>query len=127
MWHPSLKKIDNYPPSAPMHLIRALESLERHPVLCKLTLDDVVQYARIVGHLKNDILLPQPLEQTDPNVPSDVFPLSLIEFLSPALNIEQWFIQDSWDVLKYYVWECATVPLIYKDFEPELFREFGWP
>ena len=96
-----------------MHLIRALESLERHPVLRKLTLNDVVQYARIIGHLKNDILLPQPLEQSDP----DVFPLSLVEFLSLALKIEQQFIQDSWDILKYYVWEWATVPLIYKDFE----------
>jgi len=108
-----------------MRLIRALESLERHPVLQKLTLNDVVQYARIIGHLKNDILLPQPLEQSDPNVPPDVFPLSLVEFLSLALKIEKMFIQDSWDILKYYVWECATVPLIYEDFE--LFREFGWP
>ena len=107
-----------------MRLIRALENLQKHPALRKLTLNDLVQYARLVGHLKNDISLPQPLEQTDPNMPPDVLPLSLVEFLSLPLNIKQEFIQDSWDILKYYVWECATVPLIYEDFE--LFREFGW-
>ncbi|EDR16177.1 uncharacterized protein LACBIDRAFT_321423 [Laccaria bicolor S238N-H82] len=107
-----------------MRLITALENLQRHPVLRKLTLNDVVQYARLVGHLKNDILLPQPLEQTDPGVPPDVLPLSLVEFLSLALSIKQEFIQDSWDIMKYYIWECTTVPLIHEDFE--LFREFGW-
>jgi hypothetical protein len=84
----------------------------------------MIQYARLISHLKNDILLPQPLEQSDPDVPPDVLPLSLVDFLSLALKIEQEFIQDSWDILKYYVWECATVPLIYEDFE--LFRVFGW-
>lgn len=112
------------PPSAPMRLIRALENLQKHPVLRKLTLNDVVQYARLVGHLKNDILLPQPFNQTDPGVPPDILPLSLVEFLSLALSIKQEFIQDSWDIMKYYIWECTTVPLIHEDFE--LFREFGW-
>ncbi|KAF8156683.1 hypothetical protein B0H34DRAFT_783090 [Crassisporium funariophilum] len=107
-----------------MRLIRALEALQNHPVLRKLTLNKVIQYARLIGHLKNNILLPQPLEQSNPKVPPDVLPLSLVEFLSLALNIEPKSIQDSWDILKYYVWECKTVPLTCEDFE--LFREFGW-
>jgi hypothetical protein len=120
----SSRLADKDHPTAPMRLIRALENLEKHPVLRKLTLNDMIQYARLISHLKNDILLPQPLEQSDPDVPPDVLPLSLVDFLSLALKIEQEFIQDSWDILKYYVWECATVPLIYEDFE--LFRVFGW-
>ena len=110
-------------PSAPMRLIRALENLERHPVLQKVTLNHVIQYARLICHLKNDILLPQPLGQSDPNIPPDVLPLSLVDFLGLALKIKQEFIQDSWDILKYYVWECTTAPLVYEDIE--LFREFG--
>ena len=107
-----------------MRLIRALENLQKHPVLQKLTLNHVLQYARLISHLKNDILLPQPLEQSDPNIPPDVLPLNLVNFLSLALKIEEEFVQDSWDILKYYVWECSTGPLVYKDFE--LFRQFGW-
>ncbi|KDR71534.1 hypothetical protein GALMADRAFT_143796 [Galerina marginata CBS 339.88] len=67
---------------------------------------------------------PSPLEQSNPKVLPDVLPLSLVEFLSLPLNIEPETIQDSWDILKYYFWECETVPLTYEDFE--LFREFGW-
>jgi hypothetical protein len=107
-----------------MRLIRALENLKKHAILQKLNLNDPLLYARLIGHLKHDILLPQPLEQSDPAVPPDVLPLSLVEFLSLALKIKHEFIQDSWDIMKYYVWECTTVPLIHKDFE--LFREFGW-
>ena len=76
---------DKNHPSAPMRLIRALENLERHPVLQKVTLNHVIQYARLICHLKNDILLPQPLKQSDPNIPLDVLPLSIVYFfeLSP--------------------------------------------
>ena len=79
-------------PSAPMRLIRALDNLKRHPVLQKVTLNHVIQYARLICHLKNYILLPQPLEQSDPNICLDVLPLSLVYFLSLALKIKQEFI-----------------------------------
>jgi len=92
--------------SAPMCLVGALENLQKHPALWKFALNGVVQYTRFVGHLRSDVLLPQLLEQTNPDVPPDVLPLGIVEFLSLALNIKQEFIQDSWDILKYYVWEC---------------------
>jgi hypothetical protein len=43
-----------------------------------LSLNDISQFARLVGHLKNDILLPQLLEQTDPSVLPKVLSLLVL-------------------------------------------------
>ncbi|KAF8165809.1 hypothetical protein B0H34DRAFT_649042 [Crassisporium funariophilum] len=107
-----------------MHLIKALEKLQKHEVLQSLSLDDISRYARLVGHLKNDILLPQPLSQTDPSLPPDVLSSSMASFLSEALQIDEDYIQDSWDILKYFIWECGTVELTSQDYDA--FKQFGW-
>ncbi|KAF8972915.1 hypothetical protein BDZ97DRAFT_1912520 [Flammula alnicola] len=107
-----------------MRLIKALVKLQDHEVLKNLSLNDIARYARLVGHLENDILLPQPLDHTDPSMPPEVLSSSLAGFLSEALQIDEEYIQDSWDILKFYVWECETVELTSEDYD--LFRQFGW-
>ena len=108
-----------------MRLITALVQLQKHEILRNLTLNDVSRYARLVSHLKNNILLPQPHDQSDPNIPPDVLSPSLAGFLSETLQIYEEYIQDSWDILKFYLWECGTVALTNEDYDS--FRHFGWP
>ena len=94
-------------PRAPaMRIFKALVKLQEHDILRDLSLNDISQYARLVGHLKNDILLPQPLNQTDPSVPPEVLSSSVAGFLSDALEIDEEYIQDSWDILKF---DCTTM------------------
>jgi len=89
-----------------MRIFKALVKLQEHDILRDLSLNDISQYARLVGHLKNDILLPQPLNQTDPSVPPEVLSSSVAGFLSDALEIDEEYIQDSWDILKF---DCTTM------------------
>ena len=107
-----------------MRIFKALVKLQEHDVLRELSLNDISQYARLVGHLKNDILLPQPLDQSDPSIPPDVLSSSVAGFLSDALEIDEEYIQDSWDILKFYVWDCQMVALTGEDYDA--FRKFGW-
>lgn len=108
-----------------MRLITALVQLQKHEFLLNLSLNDISRYARLVGHLKNDILLPQPLDQSDPSMPPDVLSSSMAGFLSETLRIDEEYIQDSWDILKFYVWECDIVALTSEDYDS--YRQFGWP
>lgn len=55
-----------------MRLLSATMKLQEDPFLHALSLNDVSQYARPVGHLQNDILLPQTIHQSNPCVPPDV-------------------------------------------------------
>ena len=86
-----------------MRIVKALVKLQEHDILLHLSLNDTSQYARFIGHLKNDILLPQPFDQTDPRMLPEVLSSSVAGFLSDALEIDEEYIQDSWDILKFYV------------------------
>ena len=86
-----------------MRIIKALVKLQEHDILRDLSLNGISQYARLIGLLKNDILLPQPLDQTDPRMLPEVLSSSVAGFLSDALEIDEEYIQDSWDILKFYV------------------------
>jgi hypothetical protein len=105
---------------------RLLEMLQKHPVLQNLSLNAIFRYSRLVGHLKDDILLPQPLDQSHPSMPGppQVLSKSISSFLSEALQIDEDCIQDSWDILKFYIWECELVELTSDDYDA--FRQFGW-
>jgi len=107
-----------------MHLTLALEQLQRHSVLHSLKLDKLLQYSRLVCHLKRDILLPQPIDDTSDSLPPEILPPTIAEFLSCALDIPGQCMQESWDILKYCVWDCETVALTAKDYEA--FKVFGW-
>ena len=107
-----------------MCLILALEQLQKHSVLHSLRLDKLLQYSCLVCHLKRDILLPQPIEDTSDSLPPEILPPTIAEFLSCALDIPGHCMQESWDILKYYIWDCKTVALTAKDYEA--FKVFGW-
>ena len=81
-------------------LDKALVNLQEHQ---NLNSNGISRYARLIGHLKNRILLPQPLDQTDPRVPPKVLTSSIAGFFSEALEIDVSFVQDSLDILKFYV------------------------
>jgi hypothetical protein len=105
-------------------LASALKTLQQHPHLQSLTLDDISCYARLVGHLKRDILQPQPLDQSTNDKAPDILPPSIVYFLNKALQIPLNLVQPSWDILKDCLWECKKVPLKKDDYE--LFKQFGW-
>lgn len=107
-----------------MGLASVFLSLQKHHVLCNLTFENICQYTRLVKHLQNDILLPQPVEQTTFEQAPEILPRAIGLFLSKALCIPQKFMQDSWDILKDYIWECKKVALTKEDFE--LFKSHGW-
>jgi hypothetical protein len=107
-----------------MRFVEALQGLKTHPALCDLTLENISRYARLVGHLKHDILQPQPLDQSDFDKPPKILPPSIIFFLHMALEIPLEVIQASWDILKDYLWECKKVPLNKDDYEA--FKKYGW-
>lgn len=107
-----------------MHITYVLTLLEAHPGLCKLSLNHVTTFSRLASHLKNDILLPQPPQQTDLTTPPDVLPPSIALFLSEAIEIELEDIDDCWDILKDHVWGLNTTGLVPEDYT--LFKQFGW-
>ena len=107
-----------------LRLMVALEALQSHPAFCDFTLNDISHYARLIGHLKHDILLPQPLDQSDVKMAPKILPSSIVYFLHKALVIPFEFVQVSWDVLKDCFWECKKEPLKKDDYK--LFKKFGW-
>ena len=64
----------------------AFQALQSHPAFHDFTLDDISRYARLIGHLKHDILLPQPLDQSDVDMAPKILPPSIVYFLHKALG-----------------------------------------
>jgi hypothetical protein len=60
-----------------MRFVEALQGLKTHPALCDLTFESISRYARLVGHLKRDILRPQPLDQSDFDTAPKILPPSI--------------------------------------------------
>ena len=61
--------------------------LSAHPILRGLTLDGVVTLTRLASHLKRDILQPQSISESNPNVPPAILPLPIAMFLSASIGI----------------------------------------
>lgn len=92
-----------------------------------MTTDDIFCYARLVQHLKNDILLAQPPELTDQkdiNRPPEILPRSIAIFFGQVLALPRDYIQDSWDIVKDHVWVCGKVELTQED--RQAFKLYGW-
>ncbi|KAF8059881.1 hypothetical protein FPV67DRAFT_1453519 [Lyophyllum atratum] len=106
-----------------MSFIPALSQLGSHPILCGLTLDQVITFIRLTSSLKRDILQPQPLHQSDENHAPDILPPSVAEFLSRAVGIPSDCIADSWDILKHHVWSASPTSRRREDYD--LFEEHG--
>jgi hypothetical protein len=107
-----------------MPLVDVLQRLVHHPSLNTITLDEVYRYTRFVLHLKESILLAQPIEQSSSDVAPDFLPRSIAAFLSDALGLPEDGIEESWDIVKDYVWKCEKVELTKDDYEA--FKEYGW-
>ncbi len=101
-----------------------LKDLHVLPIWCDIGLNTVIQYARLVSHLKEDILLPQPVDQSNVNEPPEILPPTIAKFLAFAMGTPVEHMQASWDVLKGYLWSCHKVPLLDEDYEA--FKVFGW-
>jgi len=105
-------------------IVSVLEGLSTLSGLCNISFNKLLQYGRLVSHLKNDILLSQPLDQSNISNPPEILPPTIATFLSVALDIPAENMQDGWDVLKEFLWNCPKVPLLDEDYEA--FKVFGW-
>ena len=70
-----------------MAAVDLLEMLQHHPVLRCITLDGIITFTRLAGHLKRDILQPQPINESDPSLAPTFLPDSVATFLATALAI----------------------------------------
>jgi len=104
-----------------MSVISMLEGLQ---VLPDINLNTILQFGRLVSHLKEDMLLPQPVDQSNIDEPPEILPPTIAKFLALALGLPAEHMQVSWDVLKEYLWTCPKVPLLDEDYEA--FEAVGW-
>ena len=81
-----------------MRLVDVLQRLIHHPTLNTITLDKVSRYTRLILHLKESILLAQPLEQSSRDIAPDFLPQSITAFLSDALDLPENGMEESWEV-----------------------------
>ena len=79
---------------------------------------------RLILHLKESILLAQPLEQSSRDIGPDFLPRSIAAFLSDALGLPEDGMEESWEMLKDCIWKGEKVELTKGDYEA--FKEYGW-
>lgn len=94
------------------------------PALENVTFIQLIQLSRLISYLKRDVLLAQPLDQSDDSRAPDVLPPSIRQFLSEVLGISDVCISNLWSSIKDVLWSCALVPLTPDDFR--VFKLFGW-
>ena len=98
--------------------------LSAHPILRGLTLDGVVTLTRLASHLKCDILQPQSISESNPNVPPAILPPPIAMFLSASMDIPIDAMDDCWAIFQDYVWEMPVALLTSEDYQ--LFKHHGW-
>lgn len=107
-----------------MNAVLIFAKLSAHPILQDLTLDGVVTLTRLASHLKRDILQPQSISESNPNVPPAILPQPIVMFISASMGIPIDAIDDCWAIFQDYVWEMPVAPLTYEDYQ--LFKHHGW-
>jgi hypothetical protein len=108
-----------------MSLLSMLVGLQTHPILKDITLEGVIVFSRLASHLKRDIIQPQPIPESNPDVPPTVLPPTISTFLSTCIEIPPDSMQKFWEIVKDYIWALPTTPLDPSDYL--LFKEHGWP
>ena len=108
-----------------MNAILLLAKISTHPVLKNLTLDGICTLTWLAGYLKQDILQPQSILQSNPNVPPLHLPGPILTFLASSLGIPLDAMRDCWDITREHMWGMPITPLIDDDYS--LFKYFGWP
>ena len=105
-------------------IVELLAQLQAHPILRFLTLDGITTFVRLITHLKRDILLPQPIDESNPTNAPSVLPQAIAEFIGRALSIPVEVMDNCWTILRDYAWEMPTMPLMREDYD--LFKRWGW-
>jgi hypothetical protein len=104
-----------------------LHMLQEHPELCSLSLQQITTLVRLAARLRRDILLPQPLTQTDDSDPPDCLPESVAIFLSKAVGVPLDCMDLVWELLKDEIWDWPPARGAFVSEEDEdLFRLYGW-
>ncbi len=98
--------------------------IKNHEGLSGLSFYSLMIVARLIPHLKQDILQPQTLIQSDFHVAPLKLSSSFILFLSSLLCIPDAYIPDLWTIIREEVWELPIVPLSKVDYG--LFKEHSW-
>jgi hypothetical protein len=93
-----------------MNAILLLDKISTHPVLQYFTLDGICTLTRLAGHLKKDILQPQSILQSNPNVPPLHLPGPILAFLASSLGIPLDAMHDCWDIMKEHMWWMPITP-----------------
>ena len=85
-------------------------AIASHKVISGLSLDSLTTVARLIPHLKRDILQPQMLTQSrNLHVAPPMLSSSFISFLSDLLGIAGAFIPDLWTIIRQEVWDLPVI------------------
>ena len=110
--------------SALMAVPWALLLLSEHPVLCNLTVAQLLHSMSLATCLRCDISLPQPIS-LDLGCTLTLLPPAISDFIAESIGIEGEFMQDLWFIIKDDIWEAPTdeeASVLNED----CFQEYGW-
>jgi len=107
-----------------MNVVAVFQGLSAHPVLRYLTLDGIFTLTRLTSHLKRDILQPQSINESNPDIAPTILPQPIAMFLSAAIGIPIDTMDECWAIFQDYVWEMPLAPLTSDDYQ--LFKCYGW-
>ncbi|KAG2129520.1 hypothetical protein BD769DRAFT_1356103, partial [Suillus cothurnatus] len=79
------------------------KALASHDLLATLSFEDVLAFTSRASALKRDIMLPQP-QMTPDNVPPDILPPSICEFLQVSTGLTQDTVLACWHAFKEIIW-----------------------
>jgi hypothetical protein len=108
-----------------MALANVLQALHKQPLLSDLNLKQLTTFVHLTGHLKCDILLPQPIAQTTDSAP-DVLPEAVAIFLSLAIRIPLLAVEPLWDLLKDNVWDSPLIHGLVSEEDEDPFWPYIW-
>lgn len=105
-------------------LAEVVKVLAEHPLLCSLSLMQLVEFLTRVSALKRSILLAKhSAEPTDE--PLDVLPRLIQRFIAESIRMDMAAVSAAWPVLKTYAWTMPTVSG-WVEKEKAAFSAHGW-
>jgi len=107
-----------------MTVHHALLLLTEHPVLCDLTVSQLLRAISLATCLRRDISLPQPIS-LDLGFAPRFLPPAISDFIAESIGIEGGIMQDLWSIIKDDVWEAPTDEES-SVINEECFRKYGW-
>jgi hypothetical protein len=105
-------------------LADVVKLLAEHPLLCSLSLMQLVEYLTRVSALKRSIsLAKRSAEPTDE--PPNVLPRLIQRFIAESIGIDMHAAFAAWPILKAYAWTMPTVSG-WVEKEKAAFSAHGW-